>query len=94
MQRIALALTICLSGCMIESAQGPGAHTLETAAVGKTVCKEERPTGSMMTRRVCRSPEQQQDDQAAKDTWMNRWPQNPMHGDFTYPGADARHVHD
>jgi hypothetical protein len=91
MRRTALALAISLSACMVESAQGPGAHTLETATVGAPVCKDEQATGSMMTRRVCRSPEQRKDEEAAKASWMNRFPQNPLVGDFTYPGLDARH---
>jgi hypothetical protein len=91
MQRTVLALAICLSACMAESAQGPGASTLESPASGAPVCKDERATGSLMTRRVCRSPEQLHDEQMAKQTWMNHWPPNPLRGDPTYPGIDARH---
>jgi len=78
------------AGCLAES-RGP-AYDVKTAASEPTVCTDEQPTGSTITRRVCRSPEQRADDAAAKQSWMNHASPNPLRGDSTYPGVDARHA--
>lgn len=98
MQRTVLAmalwLCVCSSACVVESPQGPGVRSPQATREEAPVCKDEAPTGSMMTRHACRSPEQLHDDQMAKQSWMNNWPPNPLRGDSTYPGVDARHPHD
>ncbi|HEX3761805.1 MAG TPA: hypothetical protein VHW23_24065 [Kofleriaceae bacterium] len=84
-----LAMALLVSACLAESAQGPGAHP--KAAAEATTCQDEQPTGSAIARRVCRGPEQRQSDEAARQSWMTGLRPNPMRGDFTYPGLDARH---
>jgi hypothetical protein len=93
MQRTAIALAVFLSACMAESAHGP-AYNQTTAGPDATTCQDEKVTGSAIAREVCRSPEQRREDEMAKRSWMNRYPANPMVGDFTYPGLDTRHPRD
>ncbi len=85
-----LAMALLVSGCVAESANGPGAQRPRTG--DEIVCKDEATTGTAIVRRVCRGPEQRQNEEAAKQSWMTGWdPHNPMRGDFTYPGMDLRH---
>jgi hypothetical protein len=91
MQRTVLATAIWLSACTAESAQGPGAQAPRSGEPEASTCKDEQATGTLMIRRKCLSPEQAQSDQMAKQSWWNHWPPNPMRGDPTYPGVDARH---
>jgi hypothetical protein len=90
MGRIALATALLLSACVAESAHGPGARAPRTAD-DEVICKDEQTTGTAIARRVCRGPEQRQNDEAAKQSWMTGWHPDPMRGDFTYPGVDLRH---
>jgi hypothetical protein len=87
--RLVLAAALLLSACMAESANGPGARTPWTSE--EVTCKDEQATGTAITRRVCRGPEQRQNDEAFRQSWMTGFHPNPMRGDFTYPGLDARH---
>src|SRR5215468_1549535 len=89
MRRTLLAIALLLSACMAESANGPGARAPRTG--DEVTCKDEQSTGTAITRRVCRGPEQRQNDEAFKQSWMTGFHPNPMRGDFTYPGLDARH---
>lgn len=89
MRRTLLAIALLASACMAESANGPGARAPRTA--DEIVCKDEQPTGTAITRRVCRGPEQRQNEEAFKQSWMTGFHPNPMRGDFTYPGMDLRH---
>lgn len=90
MRRMVLAMAVLASGCMVESAKAP-AYNINQAAAEPTVCRDEQPTGSSFTRRVCRTPEQRAADRAAIQSWGNRYPATPLTGDTTYPGVDARH---
>src|SRR3954463_13843208 len=89
MRRTWLAIALLASACVAESAHGPGARAPQPA--DETTCRDEQTTGSAIARRVCRGPEQRQNDEAAKQSWMTGWHPNPMRGDFTYPGVDLRH---
>lgn len=89
MRRIVLATALLLPACMAESANGPGARTPKPA--DEVTCQDEQPTGTAIMRRVCRGPEQRQNDEAFRASWMTGFHPNPMRGDFTYPGLDARH---
>ncbi|HEX8111380.1 MAG TPA: hypothetical protein VF516_26805 [Kofleriaceae bacterium] len=90
MRCLVLATALFLSACAAESANGPGAQKPRTG--DEIVCKEEATTGSAIARRVCRGPEQRQNEESFKQSWMTGWnPHNPMRGDFTYPGMDLRH---
>jgi hypothetical protein len=90
MRRTMLAAMILAGGCLAESAHGPSPQYGTTAA-DAPVCREERPTGTTISRRVCRTPEELDQEAAARQSWINRDPANPMTGDHTYPGIDARH---
>src|SRR5689334_6272582 len=90
MRHMAIAVALLASGCLMETKPAP-AYNLNRQASEQAVCKDEQPTGSIFIRHVCRSPEQRAADEAAKMTWMNRFPANPVLGDMTYPGVDARH---
>jgi hypothetical protein len=96
MRRTVLALALGALGglaapaCVAESAHGPGARYSATAS-DAPVCREERTIGTSFSREVCRTPEQRAQDEAARQSWMNRAPANPLIGDHTYPGVDARH---
>ena len=89
MRRTSLAIALLASACMAESANGPGARSPRTG--DEVTCKDEQPTGTAITRRVCRGPEQRQNDEAFRQSWMTGFHPHPMRGDFTYPGLDARH---
>jgi hypothetical protein len=84
-----LATALLFSACVAESANGPGARTPRTG--DEITCRDEQTTGSAIARRVCRGPEQRQNDEAARQSWMTGWHPDPMRGDFTYPGVDLRH---
>jgi len=89
MRSTLLAIALLASGCTAESANGPGARAPKPA--DEVTCKDEQATGTAITRRVCRGPEQRQNDEAYRQSWMTGFHHNPMRGDFTYPGLDARH---
>ena len=89
MRRTLLAIALLASACMAESAHGPGARAPQPAE--EITCKDEQPTGTAIARRVCRGPEQRQNDEAARQSWMTGWHPDPMRGDTTYPGVDLRH---
>jgi hypothetical protein len=84
------AAVVLVSGCLAESARGPGPRY--SAASEAPVCQDERPTGSHIPREVCRTSEQLDEEAAARRTWINRDPANPLRGDPTYPGIDLRHA--
>jgi hypothetical protein len=90
MRRTLLAVALLASACVAESANGPGARAPRTA--DEVVCKDEPTTGSAISHRVCRGPEQRQTDEAARQSWMTGWHPDPMRGDMTYPGIDLRHA--
>jgi hypothetical protein len=92
MQRMVIAIAVLFTACLAESAHGPRTRNVATPEVAR--CQNEQPTGSSITREVCRSPEQLESDQQAKRSWINYYPANPLRGDFTYPGVDARHPQD
>lgn|SRR6185295_19485702 len=90
MRQMVIAVALLASGCVLETKTAP-AYNLKRQAAEQPVCKDEQPTGSIFIRHVCRSPEQRAADEAAKMSWMNRYPATPLTGDTTYPGVDARH---
>jgi hypothetical protein len=68
-----LVLGIALAACASNSGQGPTTNT-PTASGDETssnlVCREETPTGSSISRRVCRTPEQMEDDRRAAEEML------------------------
>jgi hypothetical protein len=96
MQRMVIVVAIALlaSACATERLRLSRDRPVDVRRAGneQPLCRDERPIGSMIVRHTCRSPEQRDDDEAFKESWAYRAPANPMHGDMTYPGVDARHV--
>jgi hypothetical protein len=90
MRQMVIAVALLTTGCLLETKPAP-AYNLNREAAEQPVCRDEQPTGSIFIRHVCRSAEQRAADEHAKRTWMNRFPANPVLGDMTYPGVDARH---
>lgn len=90
MRQMVIAVALLTTGCLLETKTAP-AYNLNREATEQPVCRDEQPTGSIFIRHVCRSAEQRAADEHAKRTWMNRFPANPVLGDMTYPGVDARH---
>ena len=78
-----LAMVALLSGCLAESAQGPGAR-MATPIAADATCNDEKPTGSQISRMVCRPQPTETEDMAAT-TWRNRYPFNPS-------GAGSQHT--
>lgn len=59
-----------------------------------TVCKEEKVTGSNISRTVCRSRDEAFREDAVAREWMNAWPANPMRVESVHVGSDPfRHVY-
>jgi hypothetical protein len=76
---MAALVTGCLAGlggCMAESANRPGARAARLAGPEVT-CKNERPTGSNIARRVCQPERTPAEDVEAAD-WRNRDPFRPI----------------
>ena len=68
------------SGCLAESAgSSPIAHPLANVA-NATVCADENPTGSNISRTVCREPVSPE-ERAASTMRRNALPASPFHGD-------------
>jgi hypothetical protein len=55
-----LLLGIALAACAPGSGQGPNTTTAGTSS--HMICREETPTGTSISRTVCRTPEQMEDD--------------------------------
>lgn len=87
----ALLISGSLAGCVVESRGSARPYNINKEASAQTVCRDERPTGTAIVHRVCRTPEQRAEDEAARQSWMNHYPPTPLWGDTTYHGVDARH---
>jgi hypothetical protein len=71
---IALALAACTSG----SGQGPTSNTAQAGKSDKMICKVEQPTGSSISREVCRTPEQVEADRKAADDMFRHANSRPV----------------
>ena len=94
MQRMVIAVALLASACATERVRLARDRPVDVRRAGneQPLCRDERPIGSMIVRHTCRSPEQRDNDELFKESWAYRAPANPMHGDMTIPGVDARHV--
>ena len=72
-----LAAIALISGCLAESAGGPGIHHTMANVANATVCADEYPTGSNISRRVCREPPSS-DEKAESMLWRNAVPASPF----------------
>lgn len=61
MRRTLLTVVLVLTACATSSSQGPTSHQATASESGSEpglICHEETPTGSNISRRVCRTPEE------------------------------------
>ncbi len=78
--RATLLATIALvSGCVAESAGGPAVQHPMANLANATVCADESPTGSNISRRVCHEPPSP-DEKAESMLWRNALPASPFRG--------------
>lgn len=79
MSRTVLAVAFVLAACGAPAAQGPSANTAASGngASSDTDCHDETPTGSNLTRKVCRTPDQSQDERDAAIRYMKTNRPNP-----------------
>jgi len=80
MRRTLVATVLVLAACAANSAQGPTPHEATTSENGSgsgMICHEETPTGTNMTRQVCRSPEQMDKDKADAEDLIRTRPPAP-----------------
>src|ERR1044071_7300240 len=87
----AVLISARLAGCVGGTRGSDRPYNLNKAASAQTKCKDEQPTGSAIFRRVCRTPEQRAEDEAAKQSWMNPHPPTPVVGDMPARGVAVRH---
>lgn len=79
MPRTVFAVALFLAACAAPAAQGPGANTAASGsgASSDTDCHDETPTGSNLTRKICRTPDQSQDERDAAGRYMKTNRPNP-----------------
>jgi len=72
MRRTLFAAALLLASCGAPAAQGTGANTATSGsgASSDTDCHDETPTGSNLTRKVCRTPDQSKDERDAAGRYM------------------------
>jgi len=76
MRRTLLTVVLVLTACATNSSQGPTPHQATASESGSdpgVVCHDETPTGSSISRRVCRTPEEvDREHQEAQDMARSR----------------------
>jgi len=72
MPRTVLAVACFLAACGAPAAQGTGVNTAASGngASSDTDCHDETPTGSNLTRKICRTPDQSKDERDAAGRYM------------------------
>jgi hypothetical protein len=65
-------LIVLIAACASESQSRPATRTAGSGVGGDEICREEKPTGTMFTHKVCRTPDQMQDDRQAADDLIHR----------------------
>jgi hypothetical protein len=79
MPRTVLAVALLLAACGAPAAQGTGANAAASGSGGSsdTDCHDETPTGSNLTRKICRTPDQSKDERDAAGRYMKTNRPNP-----------------
>jgi len=72
-----LAPVLALAACVASSRPGPNTTTASTSDGTKVICREEAPIGSTITRQVCRTPEQMEEDRKRADDMLRVTPSRP-----------------
>jgi len=72
MRRTWLAAPLFLAACTSSSPQGSTtSHASGNGSGSGLICHDEAPTGSTISREVCRTPEQIEDDRKGADQMLN-----------------------
>jgi hypothetical protein len=72
MRRTLLAAPLFLAACTSSSPQGSTtSHASGDGSGSGLICHEEQPTGSSISRKICRTPEQIEDDRKEADQMLN-----------------------
>ncbi len=72
MPRTVFAVALLLAACGAPAAQGTGANTATSGggASSDTDCRDETPTGSNLSRKICRTPDQSKDERDAAGRYI------------------------
>lgn len=76
MRRALVTAVLVLAACAASSPQGPTPHqasSRRSEADAGLICRDETPTGTNFTHRVCRTPEEiEKQRQEAEELWRNQ----------------------
>ena len=79
MRALLLGTALALAACTAGSGQGPTSRNAQAGkSDSKLICKEEVPTGSSISREVCRTPEQIEADRKAADDMFRQTNSRPQ----------------
>lgn len=73
-----LLLGIALAACASGSSQRSNTTTTANAESSELVCREETPTGTSISRQVCRTPQQIEDDRRAAEELLRQHALTPI----------------
>jgi hypothetical protein len=77
MRALLLGTALALAACTSGSGQGPTSSTAQAGRSDKMICRMEQPTGSSISREVCRTPEQMEADRKAADDMFRKTHSRP-----------------
>jgi hypothetical protein len=77
MRALLLGTALALAACTSGSGQGPTSNTAQAGRSDKLICKMEQPTGSSISREICRTPEQIEADRKAADDMLRKTNSRP-----------------
>ena len=95
MRHALFAIAIAAAGCAAQSSNRSTDKTTvmvvdKSGHAEKTVCKEERPTGSNISRTICRSEEEADDEADAGKDWMKKPRAEPTTSDDPFKRVNYR----
>lgn len=78
MRALLLGTALALAACTAGSGQAPTSNNAQAGkSDSKLICKQEQPTGSSISREVCRTPEQMEADRKAADDMFRQTNSRP-----------------
>ena len=78
MRALLLGTALALAACTSGSGQGPTSNNAHAGRSDGMICREERPTGSSISREICRTPEQMEADRKAADDMFRKTNARPQ----------------
>ena len=78
MRALLLGTALAFAACTAGSGQGPTSSNAQAGKSDKLICKQEQPTGSSISREVCRTPEQIEADRKAADDMFRQTNSRPQ----------------